>query len=242
LAAIPLVRSGAEGGAIALGSLVHIKREEADSALTRLDRSDALYLELGSGPEKKLRTLSQELLRGSDGVSRADESAFRRYSFSLVLTLVLVVILLYMTLGAQFESFSLPLVIMLSIPFSLAGAGPLLFASGSALDSGSVLGLTVLFGLAVNNGIVLYEISAEKIQQGLSPLHAVYAGSGERLRPVLITTLTTLSALLPAFLSPMGASQRSMAAAMLGGMAASTLLCLFVLPPVLVRFLTRRAS
>ncbi|MDR1210607.1 MAG: efflux RND transporter permease subunit, partial [Spirochaetaceae bacterium] len=230
LARVPLVRG--DGGAIPLGALVHIKREEADSELTRLDRSDTLYLELGSGPEKTLRNLSRELLRNNDGISRADESAFRRYRFSLVLTLVLVVILLYMTLGAQFESFSLPLIIMLSIPFSLAGAGPLLFVSGSGLDSGSVLGLTVLFGLAVNNGIVLYEISAEKIQNGFSPPLAVYSGAGERLRPVLITTLTTLSALLPAFLSPMGASQRSMAAAMFGGMAASTLLCLFVLPPV----------
>ncbi|MDR1177303.1 MAG: efflux RND transporter permease subunit [Spirochaetaceae bacterium] len=238
LARVPLVRG--DGGAVPLGALVHIKREEADSELTRLDRSDTLYLELGSGPEKTLRNLSRELLRNNDGISRADESAFRRYRFSLVLTLVLVVILLYMTLGAQFESFSLPLIIMLSIPFSLAGAGPLLFASGSGLDSGSVLGLTVLFGLAVNNGIVLYEISAEKIQNGFSPPRAVYSGAGERLRPVLITTLTTLSALLPAFLSPMGASQRSMAAAMFGGMAASTLLCLFVLPPVLVRFLKKR--
>jgi multidrug efflux pump subunit AcrB len=147
-----------------------------------------------------------------------------------------------MTLGAQFESFSLPLIIMLTIPFSLAGAGPLLFMSGSGLDSGSVLGLTVLFGLAVNNGIVLYEISAEKTGKGSIPLHAVYAGAGERLRPVLISTLTTLAALLPVFLSPMGAAQRSMAAAMLGGMTASTLLCLFVLPPVLVRFLSRRTA
>jgi multidrug efflux pump subunit AcrB len=242
LARIPLIRNGTGPGAIPLGALVRIEREEAESELTRIDRLDALYLELGSGPEKKLRKLSRELEQSNDGISRADESAFRRYRFSLVLTLVLVVLLLYMTLGAQFESFFLPLIIMLSIPFSLAGAGPLLFISGSGLDSGSVLGLTVLFGLAVNNGIVLYEISAEKIEKGLLPLHAVYAGAGERLRPVLITTLTTLSALLPALLSPMGASQRSMAAAMLGGMGASVLLCLFVLPPALVRFFTRRTA
>jgi multidrug efflux pump subunit AcrB len=234
LAAIPLVREG--GSAVPLGVLVHIERAEAEAQLARLDRSDALYLDLPPG--EAVRELQAELFKS--GLSRADESAFRRYRSSLVMTLALVLVLLYLVMGAQFESLSLPPVIMLTIPFSLAGAGPLLFIAGSGLDSGSVLGLVVLFGLAVNNGIVLYEISIEKIQAGQGVLYAVYSGAAQRLRPVLITTLTTLAALLPVLLSPMGASQRSMAAAMLGGLAASTLLCLFVLPPVLVRFFKGR--
>jgi multidrug efflux pump subunit AcrB len=145
-------------------------------------------------------------------------------------------------MSAQFESFILPLILMLSIPFSLAGAGPALLVSGSGLDSGSVLGLVALFGLVVNNGIILYEIGEEKRARGLPAAKAVYAGARERLRPILITTLTTIFALLPLAASPLGASQRSMAAAMLGGIIASTLLCLFALPPVFVRILGARRA
>jgi multidrug efflux pump subunit AcrB len=128
-------------------------------------------------------------------------------------------------------------VIMLAIPFSLAGAGPSIALLGGGLDSGSVLGLVVLFGVAVNNAIVLWEVCRDRAASGLSLPAAVYGGAIERLRPVLATTATTLCGLLPALISPVGASQRSMAAAMLGGMAASTLLVLFALPGVFLRFL-----
>jgi multidrug efflux pump subunit AcrB len=141
-----------------------------------------------------------------------------------------------MTMGAQFESFLLPLIFMLTIPFSLAGTGPALFLSGARLDSGAVLGLTVLFGLVVNNGIILFEIGEEKIRAGLSPAKAVFSGARERFCPVLITTVTTICALLPLVISPLGSSQKSMAAAMTGGVVSSTLLTLFALPPVFVRF------
>jgi multidrug efflux pump subunit AcrB len=139
-------------------------------------------------------------------------------------------------MGAQFESFILPLILMLCIPFSLAGAGPALLISGSLIDSGAVLGLAALFGLVVNNSLLLYEISDQKIRAGLNPAAAVYRGSCERLQAILITTATTILALLPLVLSPMGNSQKSMASAMLGGLAASTLISLFAIPPVLIYF------
>jgi multidrug efflux pump subunit AcrB len=230
--AIPLGIS--DGGPIFLGAVGRVERTEAEAALARLDRGDVIYLDLNGG-----LTETPEGLEGMEGISRADESVFARYRNSLRLTVLLVLILLYMTLGAQFESFILPGVLMLSIPFSLAGAGPALFLTGRGLDSGSVLGLVALFGLAVNNGIVLYETAAEKMRGGLSPAAAVYAGAAGRFRPVLATTATTLLALLPLAAVPLGAGQQSMAAAMLGGMAASTMLTLFALPPVFIPFLRR---
>jgi multidrug efflux pump subunit AcrB len=145
-----------------------------------------------------------------------------------------------MTMGAQFESFLLPLVLMLTIPFSLAGAGTALLLFNSNLDSGAALGLCALFGLVVNNGLILFEISEERIHAGCSPAQAVYGGASLRLRPVLITTLTTVFALLPVVLNPLGSAQKSMAAAMLGGLAVSTCLSLFLLPPVFIRFFTWR--
>jgi multidrug efflux pump subunit AcrB len=129
---------------------------------------------------------------------------------------------------------------MLTIPFSLAGAGPALLLFGGRLDSGAVLGLSALFGIVVNNGLILFEISDEKIRAGAAPALAVYGGAGERLRPVLITAATTVFALLPIAINPLGASQKSMSAAMLGGLALSTAISLFALPPVFIRFFAWR--
>ncbi|MDR0878232.1 MAG: efflux RND transporter permease subunit [Treponema sp.] len=246
LGKIPLA---AEGGKVFLSSLGRIERRESQAALARLDRGDVIYLDAlplpGRGKNLSAAiqdSFSAEKNSETSRVSRADESAFTRYRTSLLVTVCLVLILLYMTMGAQFESFSLPLVFMLSIPFSLAGTGPALFLAGANLDSGSVLGLTALFGLAVNNGIILFEISEEKIRSGFPPVRAVYEGACERIQAVLITTATTVIALLPLALSPLGASQRSMSVAMLGGVIASTLLTLFAMPPVFIRFFQWRGG
>jgi multidrug efflux pump subunit AcrB len=222
-----------------LGSLGRIERREAESALARLDRSDVMYLDV-PGTDKKVLELTKNFSVLSSWFSRVDESVFSRYRNSLILNVCLVLMLLYMTMGAQFESFLLPLVLMLSIPFSLAGAGPALPMFGAGVDSGAALGLTALFGLVVNNSLILYEISNEKTGLGFSAAVAVYSGASERLRPVLITAATTVFALLPLAINPLGGSQKSMAAAMLGGLAASTLISLFALPPVFIRFFSWR--
>ena len=224
-----------------LSSLVDIEWIEAEMTLARQDRSDVIYLDLipSSGKDEKTAGLSGGI-SPVNGVSRADESVFTRYQAALAATVILVLILLYLILGAQFESFLLPLILMLSVPFSLAGAGPALFLSNSSLDSGAVLGLVALFGLAVNNGIILYESSEAKILAGLFPAAAVYSGSLERFRPVLLTTLTTIAGLLPLVISPLGKSQVSMASTMLGGIIVSGFLAFFALPPVFIRYLKSR--
>jgi multidrug efflux pump subunit AcrB len=230
------------GKIVYLGSLGRIERRESEAALARLDRSDVLYLDLPPSKDRKIAGALKEISAGFSWFERASESVFSRYRNSLLLNICLVLILLYMTMGAQFESFLLPLILMLTIPFSIAGSGPALLLFGAALDSGAALGLTALFGLVVNNGLILFEISDEKIRSGCSPGTAVYRGASQRLRPVLITTATTIFALLPVALNPLGNAQKSMAAAMLGGLAASTLLSLFALPPVLVRFFRWRGQ
>jgi multidrug efflux pump subunit AcrB len=97
----------------------------------------------------------------------------------------------------------------------------------------------VLFGLAVNHGITVYEESSAGCGRGLLVLHSVYRATANRFRSIVATTMTTLLALLPVVASPLGASQRSMAAAMLGGIGACALLTLFVFPPLLVSFLQK---
>jgi multidrug efflux pump subunit AcrB len=232
-----------ENGPVFLGSIGTMERREVPSALLRLDRSDAVYLDVfpGQGREKQLAPFLAALCGngGQEGLSGADDSVFVQYKTSLVLTTVLVLLILYLSMAALFESFLLPLILMLTIPFSLAGAGPVLFLSGASLDSSSVLGLMVLFGLAVNSGMVLFERALEKTDRGLSPAAAVYGAAMDRGVPILATALTTVLALVP-MVSSLGGGQRSMAASMLGGVSASTLLSLFALPPVFIPYLSKK--
>jgi multidrug efflux pump subunit AcrB len=225
-----------QGKNVYLGSLGRIERKEAEASLARLDRSDVVYTDILS-----LKRSLNKLPRYS-WFTEADESAFNRYKKSLLIYAALVLILLYLAMGAQFESFLLPLVLMTSIPFSLAGAGPALLLAGAKIDSGAVLGLTALFGLVVNSSLVLYEISDQKIKSGLSPAAAVFCGAKERLRAIVITTATTVFALLPLIISPLGNSQKSIAIAMIGGLLASTLISLFAVPPVLIAFFKRKLN
>jgi len=229
---IPL--KAGQGKNVYLGSIVKIEKKEAEASLARLDRSDVVYADITA--VKKIPSSIKKLTARFPWFTRADESVFSRYKNSLIFYIILVLVLLYMTMGAQFESFLLPLILMLSIPFSLAGAGPALIISGSKIDSGAVLGLTALFGLVVNNSLILFEISEQKIRAGFSIADSVCNGAKERLQAILITMTTTVFALLPLIFSPLGNSQKSMAAAMLGGLTVSTLISLFAIPSVLIRY------
>jgi multidrug efflux pump subunit AcrB len=223
-----------KGKTVYLGSLGQIERKEADASLARLDRLDIFYADFTAG--KDINSAIKKFAAQYSWFSGADESVFKRYKKSLLLYILLVLVLLFLTMGAQFESFLLPLILMMSIPFSLAGAGPALLIINAKIDSGAVLGLTTLFGLVVNNSLILFEISSEKIRNGFCSAAAVYRGASERVQAILITMITTVFALLPLIFSPLGNSQKSMAAAMLGGLTASTLLSLFAIPPVLIRY------
>jgi len=228
----------AQGKTVFLGSLGRIERRESDAVLARLDRADVVYFDIPL--DKPLAETAKNLDNMFLWFFKAGESVFSRYRNALLLTLCLALVLIYMAMGAQFESFLLPPALMLAIPLSLAGAGPALALFNSRLDSGAVMGICALFGLAVNNGLILFEISEQRLQSGCRPAAAVYGGASIRLRPILITTLTAVIALLPIALNPLGGAQKTMAVSMLGGLAASSLLSLFILPPVFIRFFSWR--
>jgi len=218
--------------AVPSSTIATFERTEDAAAWARLDRADVVYLQAGAVPgrTKELSRAVGLALGTSAGATRSNESAFRVYGRAMAGTVALVLVLLYLTLGAQFESFSLPLLVMATIPLAMAGVGPALLLTGTGLDSGSILGLVVLFGVVVNNAILLHEARDYRRQAGAGAVVAAYAGASDRVRPVLATTLTTLVALVPMCLSATAPSQRSMAIAVLGGLAASTALTLFVSP------------
>ncbi|MDR2842460.1 MAG: efflux RND transporter permease subunit, partial [Spirochaetaceae bacterium] len=228
-----------ENAPVFLGTVSNIQRTEAYRALARLDRCDVLYIDISVSKEnnKNFTNAINSIMKEKKELTRIDESTFTQYKHSLTITIILVLLLLYLIMGAQFESFVLPLIFMISIPLALAGAGPALTFSGDSLDFGSVLGIIVLLGIVVNNGIVLYEISEKNLQDGMNPVAAVYKGSMDRFKSVLATTLTSIIVLIPLMFYAQGSTQRSMAVAMAGGCIASTILTLFVLPPVFIFFL-----
>lgn len=220
------------------------ERTQGEASYARLNRADVVYLEPRAAPgkQKEVASAVEDVLSASVNTERSNESAFRIYGRAMAGAVILVLVLLYLTLGAQFESFSLPLIIMATIPFAMAGVGPALVLTGTCLDSGSIMGLVVLFGVVVNNAILMHEAGSARRQAGAGAAFAAFAGASDRVRPVLATTLTTLVALLPMCLSATGAAQRSLAIAVLGGLTASTALTLFVIPIIFAFYSSTRKS
>jgi multidrug efflux pump subunit AcrB len=234
-----------EYGMLHLGSVMDIEKKIAPETFVRVDRQDVMYIDVHARAGKKamVDNAVNEITKRSEIYSRSDQSVFARYKTSLILTVILVFVLLYMTMGIQFESFLLPIVFMLTIPFALSGTGPALLLSSSSLDSGAILGLIVLFGLVVNNGIVLYEISLQNVAAGKETTPAIIEGSCDRVSSVLATTITTLFVLVPMAVTSKSATQASMSWSMAGGTIASLCLSLFVLPLVFIPFLkTKRGA
>ena len=153
---------------------------------------------------------------------------------SLLFALALSVILVYMVLASQFESLLHPFTILLTIPLAVVGAILLFFLTGTTINMMGVIGIVMLVGIAVNNSIILVDRINQLIQAGMPLDDAIVEAGSQRIRPILMTTLTTILALLPmTFGFGEGASLRSpMAVAVIGGLVTSTVMSLVVIPCV----------
>ncbi|MDR3191872.1 MAG: efflux RND transporter permease subunit [Treponema sp.] len=166
---------------------------------------------------------------GLDLVSpgRADIDEMTRNGLFL---LIVTGVLLYLSMGAQFESLAVPLVLLVAVPPACSGAFLSLLLTRQPLDSNSVIALITLFGVSINNSILLYESCAGR--DGKKPESGEIAGNcAGKLRALLITNLTTLIALLPFAADPLGINaQASLATALIGGLGCSLVLVLTVVP------------
>jgi multidrug efflux pump len=145
---------------------------------------------------------------------------------------VLALVLIYLVLAAQFESFKDPFVIMLSVPLALAGALIFMWLADITMNIFSQIGLIMLIGLVAKNGILIVEFANQRQAGGMDILNAVAGASIQRLRPILMTSFSTVLGLLPlAFASGEGANGRiAMGVAVVGGILISTFLTLFIVP------------
>ena len=159
---------------------------------------------------------------------------FVESSSSLFYTFLLALLLIYLTLAAQFESFRDPLIIMFTVPLALAGSLFSLWIFGQTLNIFSEIGQIMLIGLVTKNGILIVEFANQKKAQGLTVAEAVKDAARLRLRPILMTSLSTILGTLPIALA-LGAgseSRMSMGIAVIGGLIFSTFLTLFVIPAI----------
>ncbi len=164
------------------------------------------------------------------GQNREMSASFR----SLMLALMLAVFLVYLVMASQFESFLHPFVILFTIPLALIGAVFALLVTGSTISVVVFIGLILLAGIVVNNAIVLIDFVNQLRERGMKKREALIAGGRSRLRPILMTTLTTVLGLIPLALGiGEGAEIRApMAITVIGGLSVSTLLTLIVIPVV----------
>jgi multidrug efflux pump len=159
---------------------------------------------------------------------------FSESSSSLNYAFMLALILIYLVLSAQFESFRDPLIIMFTVPLALAGALVCLWYFDQSINIFSQIGIIMLIGLVSKNGILIVEFANQKKAQGLSRMEAITEASVARFRPILMTSLSTILGVLPIALAlGAGAESRiSMGIAVIGGLAFATVLTLLVIPAV----------
>jgi len=148
--------------------------------------------------------------------------------------LALAILLVYMIMASQFESFVHPFVIMFTIPLSLIGVVVALLIAGKTVNLVSAIGFIMLTGIAVNNGIVMIDYINQLRRKGVETKEAILQGCSVRFRPVLITALTTMLGMLPMALSTSSGSEMRapMAITVIGGLFATTIMTLFVIPSI----------
>lgn len=151
---------------------------------------------------------------------------------------ILAIVVVYMVLAAQFESFSQPMIIMVSLPFAIIGAILGLLVAGQTANMMSMIGFTMLLGLVTKNAILLIDYANQEREKGMSIREAVLLACSLRLRPILMTTLSTILGMLPIALGiGEGAELRqSMGVVLIGGLTTSTLLTLVVVPLIYLLF------
>ncbi len=227
---------------VVLRNLVDTERGEGPATIERKDQQRLITItanvadrDLGS-VAAEIRTRLNQIPRpmGYDllisGNFKEQQQAFGELLISLLLALLLV----YMVLASQYESLGDPLVVMLSVPMAAIGVLVTLFLTNTTLNLQSAIGCIMLGGIVVNNAILLVDQAGQLRRSGLDTDTALAEAGRRRLRPVLMTTLTTILALLPlAFGIGEGAdAQAPMARAVIGGLSVSTLITLVLIPAV----------
>ncbi len=197
---------------------------------------------IGDGLDE-MDKIAEEVLDDTFRTALTGESKeFRESSSSLMFAFILALVLIYLILAAQFESFKDPFIIMLTVPLAVAGALIFMKNNDITMNVFSQIGIIMLIGLVAKNGILIVEFANMKQKEGESKMEAIKNASLQRLRPILMTSLSTVLGLIPLmFANGEGANQRiAMGTAVVGGMIVSTILTMFIVPAIYSYISTER--
>lgn len=234
-----LVRTGT-GQLIRLGDLVQIEQRPSLQAITRRDRERAITLFANVAPgasqqeaiERTIAMAREALPDAYRALPAGTSQTFAESFSSLGFAMTLGIIVAYMVLAAQFNAFTHPFTVLLALPFSFSGAVVSLWVFGQSINMYSFLGLILLMGLAKKNSILLVDFTNQFRDKGFAARDALMRACPVRLRPILMTSIAMIAGALPPALAigPGAELQRPMAIALVGGIAVSTFISLFVVP------------
>ena len=228
------------GQMIQLDNLVTLRETTAPPQLYRYNRFVSATVSsglakgytIGDGLDEMDRIAAETLGDTFRTALSGESKEYRESSSSLMFVMVLALIMIYLVLAAQFESFKDPLVVMFTVPLAIAGALIFMYFADITMNIFSQIGIIMLIGLVAKNGILIVEFANQRQQAGLTMDEAVRVAAVQRLRPILMTSASTILGLVPlALASGEGANGRvAMGVAVIGGMLVSTLLTLFIVP------------
>ncbi len=233
---------GDNGELIQLDNLVRVVEKSTPPQLYRFNRFVSATISanladgvtIGAGLDE-MDKIAAEVLDDSYSTDVTGPSKeFRESSNSLLFAFIFALVLIYLVLSAQFESFADPLTIMFTVPLAIFGALATLWAFDFTLNIFSQIGIIMLIGLVTKNGILIVEFANQRKEEGMNVEEAIFGAAVSRLRPILMTSMSTILGILPIALA-LGAGAESrvpMGAAVIGGLAFSTVLTLFIIPAV----------
>ncbi|MFW5725973.1 MAG: efflux RND transporter permease subunit, partial [Bacteroidota bacterium] len=230
------------GDMIQLDNLVSLEEQIAPPQLFRYNRFVSATVSSGLAPGNTIGQGIEEMNRISDEVLdetfrtalAGDSRDFQESASSLMYAFLLALILIFLVLAGQFESFRDPLIVMMTVPLAITGALFFMWYFDVTMNIFSQIGIIMLIGLVSKNGILMVEFANQRKQKGIDKLEAIRFAAAARFRPILMTSLSTILGVLPLTLGiGEGAQSRvAMGVAVIGGLIISTFLTLYIVPAV----------
>ncbi len=234
------VRSQRSGELVPLANLVSLREVAEAGSLNRFNRLRAITISAALAPGYTLgeaiawveQTAAEVLPETAQIDWKGESREYRSAGGAVLFTFAMALLIVYLVLAAQFESFAHPLVIMLTVPLAVFGALAGLWLAGNSLNLFSQIGIVMLVGLAAKNGILIVEFANQLRDEGRSVRDAIVEASAVRLRPILMTSIATIVGAVPLVVAagPGSASRATIGIVVIAGVAFSTLLSLFVVP------------
>ncbi|MEH6420920.1 efflux RND transporter permease subunit [Pseudomonas sp. CGJS7] len=229
-----------DGALVPLSNLVTLNELAEAGSLNRFNRLRAITISAGLAPGYTMgeaiawlnQTVAEELPEHAQIDWKGESREYQKAGGAVLMTFTLALLVVYLVLAAQFESFIHPFVIMLTVPLGVLGALIGLWMTGGTLNLFSQIGIVMLVGLAAKNGILIVEFANQLRDEGRSIHQAIVESSAVRLRPILMTSIATVVGAVPLVLAggPGSASRATIGIVVIFGVSFSTLLSLFIVP------------